>query len=60
MENNIKIKAENLSSLAYKYGVSRRTMKRWLLKANLYKPKEKGYLYTPKEVKAIYEHLGNP
>ncbi len=60
MNDKIKITAENISSLAAKYSVSNKTMKSWLVRANLYKPKSEGYLYTPKEVKKIYDHLGNP
>lgn len=61
MENEKpKITAQNLSSLASLYNVSRKTMKFWLKKANLYKDRSQGYLYTPKEVSKIYEHLGNP
>ena len=59
-DDSIKPRAENLSTLALKYGVSHKTMKSWLVRAKLYKEKHKGYLYTPKEVAKIYEHLGNP
>jgi len=60
MENEKpKITAQNLSSLASLYKVSRKTMKFWLKKGNLYKDRSQGYLYTPKEVRKIYEHLGN-
>ena len=53
--------AQNLTSLASLYNVSRDSMRTWLKKAKLYKnPKKDGYLYTPKEVKVIFEHLGEP
>ncbi len=60
MSDKIKITAQNLSSLSALYGVSRNSMREWLRKANLLHTKEQGYLYTPKEVKAIFEHLGYP
>ncbi len=60
MNDTPKIQAQTLTALAAQYGVSYETMNKWLKKAKLLKEKGCGYIYTPKEVKAIYEHLGNP
>ncbi len=59
-ENTPKIMAQSLTSLAQQYAVSTDTMRKWLLKAKLIKKEGEGYIYTPKEVRAIYEHLGTP
>lgn len=59
MEEN-KIKAMTLTELANKYGVSIKTMYNWLKRKKIIKNKREGYLFTPKEVKIIYEELGEP
>ena len=56
--NQPKITTENLTSLASKYNVNYKTMRKWLVLADLLKTS--GTIYTPKEVKKIYEHLGYP
>lgn len=61
MEENKPIcKAMTLTELAQKYEISNKTMFSWLKRKGLIKSKRDGYLFTPKEVKNIYEALGYP
>ncbi|MBW6482832.1 MAG: DUF4248 domain-containing protein [Vicingaceae bacterium] len=60
--DTIKPQAKNLKQLAVAYKVSQVTMRKWLRVAGLI-PKEQPratYIFTPLEVKAIYEKLGEP
>jgi uncharacterized protein YjcR len=52
--------SENKTSLAAKYGVSSKTFTKWLKRIGFEIPKNKGYLYTPEEVRLIIEKLGEP
>jgi len=49
-----------LTELAAKYGVSNKTMYSWLKRKKIIKNKREGYLFTPKEIRVIYEELGEP
>ncbi|GAB4404064.1 MAG: hypothetical protein Fur0028_16470 [Bacteroidales bacterium] len=61
MEENKPIcKAMTLTELAQRYGVSNKTLYSWLKRAHIIKNKREGYLFTPKEVKEIYDKLGEP
>jgi len=61
MEQNQKnIRTLTLTELAHLYNVSNKTMHQWLKRAGLIKNKRTGYLFTPKEVKEIFEKLGEP
>jgi uncharacterized protein YjcR len=53
-------KAMTLTELANKYGVSNKTMYSWLKRKKIIKNKREGYLFTPKEIKEIYEAIGEP
>lgn len=52
--------AKTIGQLANEYQVSDSTMRKWLRTAKLYKPFSEGTIYTPLEVKKIYEHFGTP
>lgn len=54
----IKPKTQSFGELCEMYGVSETTMRRWLKMHNLHKNHKK--YYTPKEVAAIYDKLGEP
>jgi transposase len=50
------IKSYSRKELAYMYGVSRKTFSKWIRKLDMkYKR-----LFTPKEVRRIFELLGEP
>ncbi len=55
-----KIIAQGLTELANTYGVSNRTMKKWLAPHQHLIGPRNGLLYTPKQVRQIYECLGEP
>jgi len=55
----LKIRAQSVKTLAASYNVSRRTIRRWLLKVPELGVRD-GYYYTPCQVKKIYAHLGEP
>lgn len=59
-ENKPVCKAMTLTELAAKYGVSNKTMYSWLKRKKIIKNKREGYLFTPKEIRIIYEELGEP
>lgn len=59
-ENKPMVKAMTLTELARKYEVSNKTMFSWLKRKGIIKGKRDGYLFTPKEIKIIYEKLGEP
>lgn len=50
----------SLSELANAYDVSNKIMKKWLDPHQKEIGKRVGFLYTPKQVKKIYECLGYP
>ncbi|MFZ4398873.1 MAG: hypothetical protein ACOYO1_02470 [Bacteroidales bacterium] len=54
------IRSMNLSELANKYNVHPRTMRKWLNMIKKTKPEIEldGYIYTPKQLRVIFEHLG--
>lgn len=56
---NIKneLKAKSRQQLAYEYGISISTFRRWLNGNNIKLTKG---LVTPKEQKVIYDHFGQP
>lgn len=55
-------KSKTLKQLAQEYQVHPDTFKKWLVRAKLLAQgeKRKGYIFTPLEVKEIYEKLGDP
>lgn len=59
-ENDKKQKPLTLTQLAQMYNVSLPTMYKWLKRAGVLKNKRNGYLFTPKEVKEIFDKLGEP
>ncbi len=54
------IKPMTLTELARKYGISNKTMLAWLKRKKLIKRRREGYLFTPLQIKQIYEALGEP
>lgn len=54
------IKPQTKQELAASYGVSTRTLTNWLKPHLSSIGKRIGHTYTPKQVKIIYEILGNP
>lgn len=52
------IKPYGISELADKYGVSRHTMRRWLVKHKKIIGEREGRLYTALQVKLIFERIG--
>ena len=52
--------AKTISQLASEYKVSQTTMRKWLKAAKLHKTVSQGMIYTPLEVKGIYEKFGTP
>lgn len=51
-------KSYNLTQLAAMYQVSTDTMRSWLKKIDL--GERFGKIFTPKQVRQIFEHLGEP
>lgn len=64
MDDNkpIKPEAKTLKQLAASYNIGVNTMRTWLHRVGVTKPGEKrqGYIFTPAEVKTIYEKIGEP
>ncbi|MDL5051888.1 hypothetical protein QQ054_38440 [Oscillatoria amoena NRMC-F 0135] len=59
METKVFLVSKNLKTLAAEYGVSDKTMKKWLRSIpNLQVDNRKAKNYTPKEISMIYKHLG--
>ncbi|WP_133994039.1 hypothetical protein [Dinghuibacter silviterrae] len=54
------VKSYNLKGLAELYEVSPKTMTRWLIPHKKSIGKRTGYLYTPRQVRVIFEKLGDP
>ena len=54
------IKPRTTKELANAYGVSNRTMIRWLTPFRELIGQRMGHTYTPKQVNIIYEVLGSP
>ena len=59
MENPI-YKTATKKILAASYGVSVKTINKWLIPINHKLGDHITHLYTPKQVKTIVEHLGEP
>ena len=57
--HKIAVKTYNLKELSALYRVSRKTMRRWLKRLGFKFPRER-QLFTPKEVRYIFEKLGEP
>ena len=57
--HKIVVKTYNLKQLCALYQVSRPTMRRWLRQIGFKFPR-KNYVFTPKEVRYIFEQLGEP
>lgn len=57
---NIKLKPYTVLELARLYGVSDRTMKKWLKPFEIEIGNKIGYFYTIAQVKIIFERLGMP
>jgi transposase len=58
--NNIQLKPYTVLELAKLYGVSDRTMKKWIKPFEKEIGKKIGYFYTIAQVKIIFEKLGMP
>ena len=58
MQEHLNYKPENLSSLAAKFQVSNATFKAWLKTIDYNIVIEHKKIFTPKELRIIYEHLG--
>jgi transposase-like protein len=54
------IKPMNIKQLAALYGVHRSTMTRWLIPFRDKIGKRTGNLFTPKQVRIIFDCLGEP
>lgn len=54
------IKPQTKQELANAYGVSTRTLNKWLLPFQTQIGQRMGHTYTPKQVRIIYEVLGPP
>lgn len=54
------IKPQTKQDLANAYGVSTRTLNKWLLPFQAQIGQRMGHTYTPKQVRIIYEMLGPP
>jgi len=54
-------KAKNTKILADEYGISRSTMVKWLIKANIIENgRNRKRLFTPLDLERIYNLLGKP
>lgn len=58
--NTLEIKPQTKQDLANAYGVSARTLNKWLSPFIPRIGQRMGHTYTPKQVKTIYEVLGPP
>lgn len=58
--NTIEIKPYSLTELAKIYGVTVRTIKRWILPHEVAVGSKNGRYYTALQVKIIFEKLGVP
>ena len=56
----MKAVASTLSKLAAQYGIDLKTFKNWLKPYPNLQPASGQRLLTPKQVKEIYEHFGEP
>jgi phage antirepressor YoqD-like protein len=56
----IKIKPYTAGELATLYGVSKKTLNTWLLPHREYIGEKKSLYYTAKQVRIIFEELGEP
>lgn len=54
------VKPQTKQELAHAYGVSTRTLTNWMAPFKDKIGKRFGHTYTPKQVKIIYELLGEP
>lgn len=59
-KRNIKIQAKSKLELATDYGISVRTFNKWVKPFENIIGKCVGRIYTPKQVKLIYDSLGEP
>jgi hypothetical protein len=55
-----KIKAYTLKQLAALYGFTVQTMRKWIAPLKDKIGPRIGHFYNPKQIKIIFEHLGNP
>lgn len=58
--NTLEIRPQTKQDLANAYGVSSRTLNKWLSPFGQHIGKRMGHTYTPKQVRTIYELLGPP
>ena len=56
----LKPEVQNMKQLAAAYKVHPSTLKRWLLRLNIIEIGRRRKIFTPAEVKEIYEKLGEP
>jgi hypothetical protein len=60
MKNTIPLKPYTVLELARLYGISDRTMKKWLRPFETEIGEKLGYFYTIAQVKIIFKKLGTP
>lgn len=60
MEDNIRAIAQSKHQLAESYNISLYTLSRWIEPIKEVVGRYRGKVYTPNQVKIIYEHLGHP
>jgi len=56
----IPIKTYSVKEIAVLYGISTKTLKKWLTPFKKEIGERQGYFYTPKQVKTIFDKLGLP
>jgi transposase len=56
----IRIKTYSVKEVAGLYGISTKTLKKWLIPFEKEIGERRGYFYTPKQVKTIFDKLGLP
>ena len=56
----IQIKTYSVKEVAVLYGISRKTLRKWLIPFAKEIGKRKGHLYNPKQMVVIFDKLGIP
>ncbi len=59
-DNSIEVRPYSLTELANIYGITNRTMKKWIIKHDEAVGEKVGRLYSALQVKIIFEKLGLP
>lgn len=60
VKQSVRIKAYTTKEVALLYGVSGKTLKKWLIPFKKEIGKRYGHFYNPKQVQIIFEKLGIP